>query len=185
MIQLSLSTSWELRSQDSQLILSLRAAPSIVAGRILSYSYIPHLVVVLVEHDNNLGHVVQLWDSTQIVHGSLPLLVFVLLIYIYIYTHKQSCGISNSRHLAAFSEMGLRDFASPQGSSIVRTKTREMALHWGQGAYRKEQLHTWTLQLPTQPTCRSKDTQMQAPVPCWLEKSVTHSSSQAQSFSRF
>lgn len=99
--------------------------PFIMAGRILSYSYIPHLVVVLVEHDNNLGHVVQLWDSTQIVHGSLPLLVFVFLIY----THKQSHGISNSRHLAAFSEMGLREFVSPQDNNIVRTKNTLLNLH--------------------------------------------------------
>lgn len=110
---------------DFQLNSSLRTAPCNRTGSIVSYCSIPHLVVVLVEHDNNLGHVVQLWDSTQIVHGSLPLLVFVFLIY----THKQLHGISNSRHLAAFSEMGLSEFLSPQGN-IVRTNCLTCRKKW-------------------------------------------------------
>lgn len=38
-----------------------------------------HLVVVLIEHDDDLCHVVEFRDGSQVVHGSLPLLVLLLL----------------------------------------------------------------------------------------------------------
>lgn len=38
-----------------------------------------HLIVVLVQHDDNLGHVVQFRDGAEVIHGALPLLVLLLL----------------------------------------------------------------------------------------------------------
>lgn len=38
-----------------------------------------HLVVVLVQHDDNLGHVVEFGDGAEVIHGTLPLLVLLLL----------------------------------------------------------------------------------------------------------
>lgn len=45
-----------------------------------------HLIVVLVQHDDNLSHVVELGDSTEVIHGTLPLLVLLLLLH----THTQT-----------------------------------------------------------------------------------------------
>ena len=178
MICPSLFTSWESSGYRLPSWTHLSGTvPCIMAGRILSYSYIPHLVVVLVEHDNNLGHVVQLWDSTQIVHGSLPLLVFVFLIY----THKQSHGISNSRHLAAFSEMGLREFVSPQDNNIVRTKTTLLNLHeerWPCNEGRVLTVRSNCIEghysYPYNPRADLSTSSCKPPMPCWLEKSITH-----------
>lgn len=38
-----------------------------------------YLIGILIQHDHNLGHVVQLTDHFQVVHGPLPLLIFGLL----------------------------------------------------------------------------------------------------------
>lgn len=38
-----------------------------------------NLIVVLIEHDDNLGHVVEFGDGAEVIHGSLPLLVLLLL----------------------------------------------------------------------------------------------------------
>lgn len=47
----------------------------------------PHLVVVLVQHDDNLGHVVEFRDGAEVIHGTLPLLVLLLLPH---QTHTES-----------------------------------------------------------------------------------------------
>lgn len=39
-----------------------------------------NLIVVLIEHDNNLGHVVELRDGAEVVHSSLPLRILLLLL---------------------------------------------------------------------------------------------------------
>ena len=178
MIRPSLFSSGESSGYKLRSWMHLSAmVPCILAGRILSYSYIPHLVVVLVEHDNNLGHVVQLWDSTQIVHGSLPLLVFVFLIY----THKQSHGISNSRHLAAFSEMGLSEFVSPQDNNIVRTKNTLLNLHEerrpsnASGVLRvRSNCIEGRYSYPYNPHADLSTSSCKPPTSCWLKKSITH-----------
>ncbi len=38
-----------------------------------------YLIVVLIQHDDNLSHVVEFRDSTEVIHGTLPLLVLLLL----------------------------------------------------------------------------------------------------------
>lgn len=35
----------------------------------------PHLCVVFIEHDDNLGHVVELWDGAKVSQSSLPLCI--------------------------------------------------------------------------------------------------------------
>lgn len=38
-----------------------------------------YLIVVLIQHDDNLSHIVEFRDSTEVIHGTLPLLVLLLL----------------------------------------------------------------------------------------------------------
>lgn len=38
-----------------------------------------NLIVVLIEHDNDLGHVVELRDGAEVIHSSLPLRILLLL----------------------------------------------------------------------------------------------------------
>lgn len=51
-----------------------------------------HLIVVLIQHDDNLSHVVELGDSTEVIHGTLPLLVVLLLLHMYTDTQNKSAS---------------------------------------------------------------------------------------------
>lgn len=52
-----------------------------------------YLIVVLIQHDDNLSHIVEFRDSTEVIHGTLPLLVLLLL------SHKQKLRFNFHPHL--------------------------------------------------------------------------------------
>lgn len=49
-----------------------------------------YLIIVLVEHDDNLSHVVEFRHGTEIIHGTLPLLIVLLLLH----TNKSIFGLN-------------------------------------------------------------------------------------------
>lgn len=68
---------------------------------LISHLLAPHLCVVLIKHDDNLGHVVKLWDGTKIIQSSLPLCILGLL-------------PNAKRGKPLLKEMGVREWAGSQ-----------------------------------------------------------------------
>lgn len=74
----------------------------------------PHLCVVLIEHDDNLGHVVELRDGTKVSQSSLPLCILGFL--------------PNTRRSKAMLAKGVWGWAGGQGEQrkLARKKKKNM-----------------------------------------------------------